>query len=562
MALNITINKTAVVASNSAGSTVATAVVGGGTTPYTYSLATGGDYFNIDSSTGVVTTKALMDAGSIQSFSVTATDSNSTPESIISGVVYPNIRATQQSKFNKSNVTYKIVNDINLGNAALTIPAGCTLDFQGGSFSNGVIVGNSTVIKPSGYKIQNVELRGTFKYFDGVNAISSEDFCLNNTYDVLDVNNLSKEVISDYQMVDSNYSILPQFRNIRSVRLATGQFAGFPTSVINNNVLYCFYYQSTTHASTPGVHENLHYKFTSNSGDTWSDEKELALPVSDSSGMFRSYRTAYAIPFNSNILLGVFVTTSDSTTIKGSFTMLFEVSVGSSGNMTIVNQIKVPVLNNNVLVYDYPDSAITDSMIIGGNIGSIGSKYLLSCYTSSKQNYIFSFDGDFTDNSHITQLDVFPYKGLIYTEHTFIKFDDNNLYIAFREDARRENTPIFKYNNSTSKFELFTSIDDVAYDGLDAILLNDNTAVIMGRDWRNYYTPCRFALMNDSGRIYIDNAKYYGDVLNRDCGYCTLQIVKDRLIVIFYIKTSAVKYNYNVVETDIPVSKIINLMYY
>lgn len=562
MALNITINKTAVVASNSAGSTVATAVVGGGTTPYTYSLATGGDYFNIDSSTGVVTTKALMDAGSIQSFSVTATDSNSTPESIISGVVYPNIRATQQSKFNKSNVTYKIVNDINLGNAALTIPAGCTLDFQGGSFSNGVIVGNSTVIKPSGYKIQNVELRGTFKYFDGVNAISSEDFCLNNTYDVLDVNNLSKEVISDYQMVDSNYSILPQFRNIRSVRLATGQFAGFPTSVINNNVLYCFYYRSATHASTPGVHENLHYKFTSNSGDTWSDEKELALPVSDSSGMFRSYRTAYAIPFNSNILLGVFVTTSDSTTIKGSFTMLFEVSVGSSGNMTIVNQIKVPVLNNNVLVYDYPDSAITDSMIIGGNIGSIGSKYLLSCYTSSKQNYIFSFDGDFTDNSHITQLDVFPYKGLIYTEHTFIKFNDNNLYIAFREDARRENTPIFKYNNSTSKFELFTSIDDVAYDGLDAILLNDNTAVIMGRDWRNYYTPCRFALMNDSGRIYIDNAKYYGDVLNRDCGYCTLQIVKDRLIVIFYIKTSAVKYNYNVVETDIPVSKIINLMYY
>lgn len=92
MALNITINKTAVAASYPAGSTVATAVVSGETTPYTYSLATGGDYFNIDSSTGVVTTRALMDASSIQSFSVTATDSNSTPESITSGVVYPNIQ--------------------------------------------------------------------------------------------------------------------------------------------------------------------------------------------------------------------------------------------------------------------------------------------------------------------------------------------------------------------------------------------------------------------------------------------------------------------------------------
>lgn len=144
MALNITINKTTVAASYPAGSTVATAVASGGTTPYAYSLATGGDYFNIDSSTGVVTTKALMNASSIQSFSVTATDSNSTPESITSGVVYPNIQAAQQSKFNKSNVIYKIVNDIDLGNAVLTIPANCTLDFQGGSFSNGTIVGSNT----------------------------------------------------------------------------------------------------------------------------------------------------------------------------------------------------------------------------------------------------------------------------------------------------------------------------------------------------------------------------------------------------------------------------------
>lgn len=159
MALNITINKTAVAASYPAGSTVATAVVSGGTTPYTYSLATGGDYFNINSSTGVVTTKALMDASSIQSFSVTATDSNSTPESITSGVVYPNIQAAQQSKFNKSNMIYKIVNDIDLGNAVLTIPTGCTLDFQGGSFSNGVITFNNTKIKGNA-KI-NTNINGT-----------------------------------------------------------------------------------------------------------------------------------------------------------------------------------------------------------------------------------------------------------------------------------------------------------------------------------------------------------------------------------------------------------------
>lgn len=51
-----------------------------------------------------------------------------------------------QDKFNKSNVIYRINNDIDLGGETLTIPANCTLDFQGGSFSNGTIVGQNTNI--------------------------------------------------------------------------------------------------------------------------------------------------------------------------------------------------------------------------------------------------------------------------------------------------------------------------------------------------------------------------------------------------------------------------------
>ena len=58
-----------------------------------------------------------------------------------------------QDKFNRANVIYKITRDIDLGGGTLTIPEGCTLDFQGGSFSNGIlnissdnyIAGNNTV---------------------------------------------------------------------------------------------------------------------------------------------------------------------------------------------------------------------------------------------------------------------------------------------------------------------------------------------------------------------------------------------------------------------------------
>lgn len=63
-----------------------------------------------------------------------------------------------------SNVTYKIVGNIDLGGGTLTIASGSILDFQGGSFSNGTIVGNNTKIIAGLQKIfdTNVIFSGTW----------------------------------------------------------------------------------------------------------------------------------------------------------------------------------------------------------------------------------------------------------------------------------------------------------------------------------------------------------------------------------------------------------------
>ena len=154
MALSITINKVAVAAFFAAGATVATAVASGGTT-YVYSLATGSDKFAINSSTGVVTTIALMDNTNITSFSVTATEGSNT---VTSDIVYPNVQAKEQSKFKRANIIYKITKDIDLNNCVLTIPTGCTLDFQGGSFTNGIIIGSGTKINAGLQKIFSISI--------------------------------------------------------------------------------------------------------------------------------------------------------------------------------------------------------------------------------------------------------------------------------------------------------------------------------------------------------------------------------------------------------------------
>lgn len=63
------------------------------------------------------------------------------------------VDANIQNKFNRPNMIYKVTKDYDLGGNTLTIPAGCTLDFQGGSISNGSIFGVNTKINSGLQKI-------------------------------------------------------------------------------------------------------------------------------------------------------------------------------------------------------------------------------------------------------------------------------------------------------------------------------------------------------------------------------------------------------------------------
>lgn len=214
MALNIIINKVNVAASFAAGATVATAVASGGTTPYIYSLATGGDKFAINSSTGVVTTIEAMDITNIASFSVIATDSTiGTALTATSDVVYPNIQATIQNKFNSANKIYKITKDIDLGNGVLTIPARCTLDFQGGSFSNGIIKGNDTIIKcePKVIFGENITILGNWNnenvYSDWFSFYKLEKDAYLNTVIINNLLKLSDNKLTTNVVISSSFPI-------------------------------------------------------------------------------------------------------------------------------------------------------------------------------------------------------------------------------------------------------------------------------------------------------------------------------------------------------------------
>ena len=111
-------------------------------------------------------------------------------EDPIYGKVKKNI--LYQDMINKENTIYEIRYDFDLNGSEITIPEGCVLDFQGGSFSNGTIVGNNTKINAikESLLFNNIEISGTWEVLD----IYSNWFNFNNTpgYDNIDnFNNLS-----------------------------------------------------------------------------------------------------------------------------------------------------------------------------------------------------------------------------------------------------------------------------------------------------------------------------------------------------------------------------------
>ena len=73
--------------------------------------------------------------------------------------------AEAASLFSQPNKIYKVYNNVDLQGNTLNIPAGCTLDIQGGRFSNGTMYGNATLVmsKKTESPFVNVTRTGTWE---------------------------------------------------------------------------------------------------------------------------------------------------------------------------------------------------------------------------------------------------------------------------------------------------------------------------------------------------------------------------------------------------------------
>ena len=72
-----------------------------------------------------------------------------------------------QAMIGSANTRYVIQYDYDLGGETITMPEGCTLDFQGGSLKNGTIIGDNTVLNSNlNHIFHNIQLDGSFEIFE------------------------------------------------------------------------------------------------------------------------------------------------------------------------------------------------------------------------------------------------------------------------------------------------------------------------------------------------------------------------------------------------------------
>lgn len=106
-----------------------------------------------------------------------------------------------QDMINKANTIYHIQYDYDLDGETITVPAGCVLEFDGGSLRNGTLVGNNTILEYyNELPLNNITESGTFvdRYdFSSVAYSGSYDDLTNKPSNFVEKNNGSTRPVEN-----------------------------------------------------------------------------------------------------------------------------------------------------------------------------------------------------------------------------------------------------------------------------------------------------------------------------------------------------------------------------
>lgn len=137
----------------------------------------------------------------------------------------------------QENTIYEIRYDFDLGGGTLEVPTNCVLDFKGGCFSNGILVGRNTrIYNTNGSIFKNLELRGSYDA-DGVHVEWFRGSSLSDSEIITKaINNAVSSGIYQVYLAPIQYNIDSPITVKVKVAL-TGVYNGTRLNATNENVI-------------------------------------------------------------------------------------------------------------------------------------------------------------------------------------------------------------------------------------------------------------------------------------------------------------------------------------
>lgn len=126
------------------------------------------DQYSFNTANKTILTSSNVTSNNLKAINFTARNWVSSEQVEINDM-HPRVVSKLQNKFNKPNTIYKVTKDLDLNHCVLTIPEGCTLQFDGGTISNGSLSGNFTkIITDSSTVIfgQQIHIEGSWDIAD------------------------------------------------------------------------------------------------------------------------------------------------------------------------------------------------------------------------------------------------------------------------------------------------------------------------------------------------------------------------------------------------------------
>ena len=342
----------------------------------------------------------------------------------------------------------------------------------------------------------------------------------------------------EVKQVDSNKSLINSLNDEAktTISVPNEDFVGFPNSFVKDGIIYVIYKRTASHNVFPGKNFFPVYKYSKDEGKTWSKEKRIKLPLSESRELYREY-----LPYVKNV--------------NGNIHTVFNISVSNKKNGIIrrTAYAKIKVSRSRIRVKElqfFPNSKMDGSLVFcdsdqmaidkasslmcgGGFVIDDGIMYVpiytplgtsICTWDMSKPITSASFKKRVTIGSDVVNK---------FTEAAIVKIN-NRWLMALRNEHHK--SPLYV---SRDNFNTISYLNDLPYElnNPEFKVLNNGKAVLMARA-RDCGKHGYLAVINENGDRLVES--FYEDepMELSDCCSGTMEIVGDKLHIFYYASAS------------------------